>query len=820
MTKPQLNSTFSKGKGRVFLEYVLFVLCLCVIALRATLTEGLSTQSVNQPINLSNNVYSLSISAVLIFSFVLWFVWGFCSREFCYRFSGIEAGLCVFVIAAVVAGLAASDKRTAVTDFAMLVAPVLLAILLVQILDSQPKIRLLLVVIVALGVVSAYQCADQFFSGNQMFIEQYEQAPQSMLEPLGIQPGTFSHWLFEQRLYSKDVRGFFTTGNSAGSFALLAGFAGIALFIEEIKSRKSYWSVPRRRLRFGFFLGIGVLATLLALKAIFAVLSLVKIVAPLQISLIISFVIAAGVFIVYVFPCETAVAIVIFGLALTHSKGAIAASLIAAVMFIAYLLFGNWLKNHKKAILVGCLLLVLAGSCAVVLYGLTYDRLPGGNSMLVRWQYWRSTGKMCAEHPLTGVGPGNFVHFYSRYKPSSAPETVADPHNFLLSILSQYGPIGLVGFLAMIVVPLWKVIFPKPASVSPQGRHSKQPLKLPTATFLIVVSAALLVVRPIVLTTPVIDMPAVMIYVVFVLYVMPVAVFVTGFLLLRAGTVSAKTANINVTTTALFCAVLGLLIHNLIDFAIFEPGVFTGFWAIMACLIAAGYHQSNRKRLVIKPAPVVKVIAAAVAVAAILVYLNYVLIPVAKTTAKIRQAYRAISNGRFEQAHNLLNSAGEDDCLSAAALSLNGRVYLQEFHSRRSGKTKLLSAAERCLLDAIERNRADYKNFERLADVYSLLAEASSGQTKADWLNKGFQAAQNAVERYPGSGRLRIKLGQAAEQLGKTGFACEQYRKAIEIEDSFRRQFQQMYPGQEVFSRLGEEKYEFAKQRLSECVDE
>jgi len=147
-------------------------------------------------------------------------------------------------------------------------------------------------------------------------------------------------------------------------------------------------------------------------------------------------------------------------------------------------------------------------------------------------------------------------------------------------------------------------------------------------------------------------------------------------------------------------------------------------------------------------------------------------------------------------------------------------VYLQQFHSSRSGELDLLSAAEKCLLDAIERNRADYKNFEWLADVYCLLAETSGEQTKVGWLNKGFEAAENAVERYPGSGRLRIKLGEAAEQLGKTEIACEQYKRAVEIEDGFRRQFRQMYPAREVFSRLGEEKYEFAKQRLSECVGE
>jgi hypothetical protein len=485
-------------------------------------------------------------------------------------------------------------------------------------------------------------------------------------------------------------------------------------------------------------------------------------------------------------------------------------------MFIAHLLFGSRLKNHKKAILTGCLLLVLAGGGAVVLYGLIYNRLPGGNSMLVRWQYWCSTAKMCADHPLTGVGGGNFIYFYPRYKPASAPETVADPHNFLLSILSQYGPLGLVGFLMMIAVPLWKVIFPKPVPVLLQRRYSEQDLKLPATISLVVVSAVLLAVRPMVSTMPASDMPAVVIYVIFVLYVMPVAVFIVGLWLLAGGTIRTKTVSINITVAALFCAALGLLIHGLVDFAIFEPGVLTCFWAIMASLIAADYHQNNRKQLVIKPAPVAKVLAAVAAVAAISAYLNYILIPVAKTTAKIRQAHQAVSNGQFKRAHNLLNSAAEDDRLSAAALSLNSRLYLQQFHSGQARQTELLLAAERCLLGAIGRNSADYKNFEWLADVYSLLAETSSERAKAVRLNKALQAAENAVERYPGSGRLRLKLGQTAEQLNKTEFACQQYRKAVEIEDSYRRQFRQMYPGQEVFSRLGEERYEFAKQRIKQ----
>ncbi len=39
-------------------------------------------------------------------------------------------------------------------------------------------------------------------------------------------------------------------------------------------------------------------------------------------------------------------------------------------------------------------------------------------------------------------------------------------------------------------------------------------------------------------------------------------------------------------------------------------------------------------------------------------------------------------------------------------------------------------------------------------------------------------------------------------------------KKAVEIEDSYRRQFEIMYPGREIFSRLGEENYQLARQRL------
>ena len=751
------NTEIRKSRALVVLEYVLLALSLCVLALRTTLTEGLNTQSVTQPINIGSSVFSLLMSAVLIFSLLIWVVWSFYSSGFCYRFSGIEVGLILFVLAVVIAGFAASNKRDAITESVIILAPPLCAVLMVQLLDSQSKIKLVLIVITVLGIVSAYQCADQFFISNRVIIEQYEQSPQSMLQPLGIQPGTLQQWLFEHRLYTKGVHGFFTTSNSAGCFAMLALFAGIALLFEKIKISKSQ---------------------------------------PNGISGLVS--------------CAIAVAIVFFGLVVTKSKGAIVAAIFAASLFIAFVYFANRLKRHIKLLLILFLLATIIVGGVVVLYGVFYGRLPGGNSMLVRWQYWCGGAKMYADHSLTGVGPGNFPYFYLHYKSASALESVSDPHNFPLSILSQYGPLGLIGFLAMIFIPLWRAMSPCGKDSSEMTYQSEKVFKKFVLIFLIVISLMLLIVRPFVVPLSATGPVDVMIYVIFILYITPLLVFVLGFwLLTRDGQITASFDN-NVVMAALVCAVLGLLLHNLIDFAIFEPGISTALWMMLACIVALNFNTKKGLRFVCRPGPVLKTLAAAGGVVLILAYLHFVLIPVIVTAEKIKRALN-----EPESAHKLLEQAAEIDKLAPAALSLNGRFYLRSYKENPDGSPGHLAKAVDCLLAAVKRNPADYKELERLTEVYTLLAR-SSRQQKDKLYNKAFDSAQRAVELYPGLGRLRIELAEVAEMLGKTDVARRQYKKAVEIEDAFRRHFLMMYPNRQIFSRLGEEKYDYAKQKIAE----
>jgi len=768
MIKDQVNSNFSKGKDQVILEYILLGVCLCVIALRTTFSESPSVQLTNQSLDLGSIVYSLSMSAVLILSCVLWFVWGFCSKKFSYRYTGLEIGLCLFVLAAIFAVFAASNKRAALSDVVVLVAPVLMAVLLVQILDSHSKVRLLLICIAALGVVSAYQCSQQFFFGNQAMIDQYEEAPWSMLGPLGVKPGTLQHFLFEHRLYSRGVYGFFTTGNSAGSFALLACFAAVALFLARFKNRKLLASGRK-----------------------------------------------------YLVTCGIGAGVVIFGLSITKSKGAIAAAMVAAAMFFIYLLFSEWIKRHRRAILIVCLLLCLVSVGGVVLYGLSHGQLPGGNSMFVRWQYWQASAKLFTDHPLTGVGPGNFAHFYTRYKPAAALESVADPHNFILSILTQYGPVGLVGFLALILVPLWKVISPRAGNCSPEAGESGPAFRKLILSFTIVIAAILLLVRWIIMPVAIGGGLDVFIYVVFFLYILPVIAFIVGIWLFASVFYKAQCAmrNTNIIIASLFCACLGVLLHNLIDFAIFEPGVFMVFWAVMASLITLDFQEKSRCPFVLRPAAFARVMVVAVGVIITWAYFNYCLIPVVKSTSKIRKASQAAAESRFPQAYNLLVRAAKDDSLNPLVLSLYGRLYFQNASVTNSGRRDLLMLSESAFFGAIQRNQADFKNFERLTKVYNLLAETSAEEERSDWLKKAFDAAKTATELYPGLARLRVELAKIAEQLGKTDIAIIQYQKAIEIEDSFRTQFQAMYPECKIFSRLGEDKYDFAVKRVKELSE-
>ncbi len=73
-----------------------------------------------------------------------------------------------------------------------------------------------------------------------------------------------------------------------------------------------------------------------------------------------------------------------------------------------------------------------------------------GKSLGYRGQYWRAAAQMIADHPLFGVGPGQFQDVYTRYKAPTASEVVADPHNLFLEVAATAGLPALLLFASII----------------------------------------------------------------------------------------------------------------------------------------------------------------------------------------------------------------------------------------------------------------------------------------------------------------------------------------------------------------------------------
>jgi O-antigen ligase len=750
----------TKGKIRVCLEFLLLVFCLGLVCLRVIHTEGPAVQTGNIPGNVGDNFYSLCVSACLVATFVIWLIWSICSRKFVYRFSGLEVGLVIFCIAVVVSGFAAADKRQAITNIVVYVSPLLCAVLLVQLLDTPAKIRFVLAVIAALGVLCVYQGLEQYFTTNQATIDQYKQNPQALLEQFGIEPNSIGQFLFEHRLNSKNVSTFFTTRNSAGSFFLLCFFVAFALFFEQNRNRQIN------------------LSSLLRSPG-----NLVP------------------------------VSVILLGLLLTRSKGAIIGLLFALVTYALLTRYKDQLKKHRRLVLILFIFLILAGTFFIFGFGMKYDRMPSGSSMLVRWQYWQGAVKMFAAHPMTGVGPGNFAYFYQRYKTPAAMEDIADPHNFPLSLLVQYGPLGLAGFLLMLFIPFYLVTRPSSIVHRDNSSESRTNGSRFASYAIILWVCILLALRILVIPADYADRYDVILYMVVRFYIPPVIVF-SLCLLLLAKNKSLESEIQHYSIIALVCAVIGLLLHNMTDFAIFEPGVYTVFWVIIACLIAAR-RSSYPSFIVHHPSKVVKLSIIAIVTLTSWAMFNYAIIPVFHTADKIQQANIAISEGSFEQAHNLLALAAEQDKLASTALSLDARLYIRQSELQPASKQKWLTEAQKLLQAASQRNKADYKNFERLAQVYNQLADDSGKQEKADLLNKAFAAQSQAIERYPGCERLHFSLAQLAEKLGRPTIAREHYSRAVEIEQQYRSQFRLIYPEvKEVISRLGQDEYQIATERI------
>lgn len=773
---------------RVF-EQALLALVLAAAVLRVTVIETPHVEPTARTSALSNEAISLLMSSVFWGAAVLWVMLSASAGRLRWRRTSITGAVALFGIVGLAGVAFASDKRAALTDWAVMLSGPAAGLLAMQLFSRRETVRLFLWLLLAVGAASTYACYDKMTSSHEMLIREYERNPDAFLETLGIEPDSLSHWQYEHRLYSRDVSGFLTTSNSTGSFLLLAVFSGLGLCIETWRAMRRKKHDDRRRREE-------------------ALVALVCTAAATALSLV--------------------------GLMMTQSKGAIGAFIIFVPALPACLLFRKTLWTYRRVLAIGLVVLGLLAAAAMILYGIRHGRLPGGNSMLVRWQYWVASVEMAKESPLLGVGGGNYAASYMTHKDPAAPETIGDPHNWVLSLLCRYGLIGLAAMGCALLRPVMKLFAAglgfDPTEAAGQTLRNSGPETIRSKKhwtergewlmWLAATMAVMVIIRPVLLELNTAHASAAEWSAAFLLLVLvPVGIIALVVGLLRFACAADHSIHQPATAlvSAIACGLAAVLLHNLVDFALFEPGVWTMFWLTAAAGCALYHTHTNGNTLRIYPLAgrLRRGVALLGPAALFSAFVWQVVAPPIQRDTLTFEAARAFT---AEQAQSHLHQAVAADPLSPQAARLGARLLLHRSTQRFiSNQEQMLHAAQRLAETAIARNPADARPRQLLADILLAAAEQTDEEAeKTARKQRAFQAFQDALERYPGSDVLNYQLGVLAEELGRPEQAVSYLETALDIEQRYRQQFQIMYPDQpEIISRLGPCRYEDLLERLN-----
>lgn len=125
------------------------------------------------------------------------------------------------------------------------------------------------------------------------------------------------------------------------------------------------------------------------------------------------------------------------------------------IAYAGMLVVALWFLKPRRVALFR-VLLATALSLAVVL---AVQREGAGGTRLQevddftsasRFALWGAAGAMFLQHPVLGVGYGNYRSLYGDYIPGAAPDQL-DAHNLYLQFLSETGVIGFAIFFAVII---------------------------------------------------------------------------------------------------------------------------------------------------------------------------------------------------------------------------------------------------------------------------------------------------------------------------------------------------------------------------------
>jgi len=559
----------------------------------------------------------------------------------------------------------------------------------------------------------------QVFIEHPEMVEDYRRNTERILAAQGLEPGSTQAMLYERRLMQPEATGWFGLSNVFGSFMVygLVAWLGATFFAVRTKAPSGWTGV-------------------LALGAVAA---------------------AAGLW-------------------LSFSNGAVAAALLGLAILILPLAWraGRDLLDRRggRLAFAGIILALLA----VTFRGAVLpEDFLGDRSVLFRWHYLVAAGRIIADAPLLGVGPGGFQAAYVLHRLPIAPEEVQSAHSLFVDWLAMLGVCG-VGLALLVLHFLWHGLRWR------NGEHETNPSNLDGSRCVAIVLGATLLgaVPSLYIEQAVLDPFTMMLRILGVLGYLG-----TATILLR---VLARGGSSPLVRWTIAAAATAFIVHCQIEVTMLQPSAAVWGFAVLGAVapVDRTQWQASGSR-VLGAGLVVLSIAHVVLFAAPAVVQQR---QIDRAAAPLREIGRAMAEGReisrAEEAARRRTAAGmlaeAYDMMPSNTRPLRAAVD--------QGVTAALlterEAGEALLREALARAEAaiDDHPGPAAASVVARTAAAlhdATGDPAA--LERAIQARRTLTTLDPHGLRAWVDLGDLLWQAGRRDAARDAYRRALEISD-------------------------------------
>ena len=613
----------------------------------------------------------------------------------------------------------ADDKFAAMVSTANFVGAMALLWAASQLVRSWLRLRMVAAICYGLLLLSLAYGFYYKFSEMPDMIATFRANEASVLKDRGDAPQTFAARQFEKKILSGEVIGFNASANSFAAMLVLLMTIALGVAIQRLADRDN----------FGW-------AAALALSA------------PLAIWLL-----------VY-----------------TKTKAALVTPIITLALLGS---IWKWRRPLARQA-TGCFWIGVAAVglliLAVVGHGLRHHGLPT-DSLNFRWRYWVASWRIFQRHPVRGVGWDNYYLYYLRDRLYSASEEIRDPHNFVVRFFVELGTVGGVLMLAWMGRLWWELTRPVvPAATSTTATRPQR-----AVLWLVCTGTAAMIIN----ILAGLDLGQQFSYVVMELLkrIMYLGALTIGSVVVALRSVEDPQIDHRPAPWVLYGILVGLgvfLIHNLIEFSLFEPGLLCLFALLAGSALGvrrpsvAGRHRHTATALGALTVACVLWLAGAIGL----------FIPTAVAESAANSGDTAMRQNRLTEAFGQYNSAWLDMKINAdyafraaQALHYEAAAVLRSGGSQISAVPAMALQVEAFYDIAIERN-------PRAVGPYLWRASFALMMHDPDQVMHDFD---KALELNPNEVSIRLQYAGALQSLHRPAAAKEQLRQALWFNDQLDR---------------------------------